>query len=120
MAWGSSSHCRKRSLVHLSSAAALSGEALFVQCQGCHAIEAGEPHKLGPNLHGFFGEALASREGFAYSDALAAAEGKWTRERLRQWLLDPQAMVPGNRMIYSNGMSDAELSALLDYLATTP
>ena len=43
-----------------------------------------------------------------------------THRRLRQWLLDPQAMVPGNRMIYSNGMSDAELSALIDYLTITP
>lgn len=101
-----------------AQAADLDGEQLFVYCQGCHATAAGEAHKLGPNLHGFYGQARASREGYDYSEALAGAGGDWDREKLRQWLLEPQQAVPGNRMIYTNMYDEAELEALLDYLAT--
>ena len=100
-----------------ATAAGPDGEALFVFCQACHSTAAGEAHKLGPNLDGFYGQGKASRKGYAYSEALATASGIWDRESLRQWLLDPQAAVPGNRMIYTNAYSDQELEALLDYLA---
>ena len=69
-------------------------------------------------MNGFYGQARASREGYDYSEALAGAGGDWDREKLRQWLLEPQQAVPGNRMIYTNMYDEAELEALLDYLAT--
>jgi monoamine oxidase len=93
------------------------GEKLFVYCQGCHSRSAGEAHKLGPNLAGFFSQPRASREGYSYSDALSAAGGVWDRDSLRQWLLDPGKAVPGNRMIYSNLYTEVELETLLEYLS---
>ena len=96
----------------------ISGQALFVHCQACHSFEAGAAHKLGPNLHGFFGQSRASRAGYQYSDALMSAGAKWDRESLRLWLQDPQQSVPGNRMIYNNALSSEELDSLLDYLVT--
>lgn len=95
---------------------AVDGEKLFVYCQGCHSTEAGEAHKLGPNLNGFYGQPRATREGYAYSAALADAGGAWDRNSLREWLLDPQKAVPGNRMIYTNMYSAEELEALLAFL----
>ncbi len=98
------------------SQTAHNGEALFVHCKGCHSIGSGEAHKLGPNLHGFMGQAKASREGYAYSDALSSAGGVWDRDSLMAWLLDPQQLVPGNRMIYSNNFTQEQMDALLEYL----
>ena len=72
-----------------------SGEQLFLHCQGCHSVAQGETHKLGPNLYGFFAQPRATREGYAYSDALKTAGGVWDRGSLREWLLDPQAAVSG-------------------------
>lgn len=100
-----------------SSGIAASGEALYVYCQGCHSLEAGADHKLGPNLHGFFAQAKASRAGFSYSEALASVGGVWDRVALRSWLQDPQQAVPGNRMIYTDMYSADELELLLDFLA---
>ncbi|WP_170287317.1 FAD-dependent oxidoreductase [Halioglobus maricola] len=101
-----------------STKQSLAGEDLFVYCQGCHSLTVGEPHKLGPNLSGFYGRAIASREGYAYSKALAGTDGSWDRESLQNWLNDPQKMAPGNRMIYANPFDQEQLEILLDYLET--
>jgi monoamine oxidase len=101
----------------LASRDQLSGERLFIRCQGCHSKVSGEPHKLGPNLAGFYDQAAASREGYEYSQALKGADITWDRKHLRQWLKSPQALVPGNRMIYHNAFDDNSLEQLLDYLS---
>lgn len=103
---------------HRGDGKAVSGQAQFVYCQGCHSSKEGEDHKLGPNLHGFFGKTRATQKGYSYSEALSGAGGTWDRESLRSWLKNPQQAVPGNRMIYSNLLGDAELDALLDFLQT--
>ena len=33
----------------------LSGKQLFTACSGCHSLEAGAPHGVGPNLHALAG-----------------------------------------------------------------
>jgi cytochrome c oxidase subunit 2 len=85
------------------------GHDVFMQrtCVMCHTIS-GTPagSRLGPEL-----THLASRP------SLAAGVLPNTRENLARWIRDPQQIKPGVRMP-ANALSDADLSALLDYLAT--
>ncbi len=59
---------------------ATKGEAVFKQCQTCHAVIdkdgkmlAGKGAKIGPNLYGVFGRQAGSYPDFKYGDALVAA-----------------------------------------------
>jgi cytochrome c len=83
------------------------GKRLFIQCQACHSMAAGAPHKVGPNLHGTINARAASRPGYAYSPALAKSRLIWDDKTLDRWLLKPSAMVPGNKMVFT-GMANAK------------
>ena len=95
-------------------ALAIRGKRAAGKCVACHALERRE-NKVGPHLVGVVGRGVASVRGYEYSDALRAQGGVWTTERLRRFLQDPQAMVPGSRMVVSP-MSAAELEGLVSYL----
>jgi cytochrome c oxidase subunit II len=76
-------------------------------CVMCHTIRgttAGS--RIGPDL-----THVASRQ------TIAAGTLPTSREHLARWVVDPQAIKPGNRMP-PNPMSDADLQALLTYLGT--
>jgi cytochrome c2 len=90
------------------------GAALFTQhCGGCHDDR---EHRTGPNLKGVIGKELASREGYDYSLALRKAGGRWTEDRLHEFISDPQANVPGSGMA-TEGVHDAEKrKRIIDYM----
>jgi len=90
------------------------GAALFTQhCGGCHDDR---EHRIGPNLKGVIGKELASREGYDYSPALRNAGGRWTEDRLYEFISDPQAHIPGSRMA-TEGVQDAEKrKRIIDYM----
>lgn len=85
------------------------GYAVFMQrtCVMCHAVS-GTPagSRVGPDL-----THLASRP------SLAAGILPHTRENLARWIRDPQLIKPGVRMP-PNPLSNEDMTALLDYLAT--
>ena len=92
------------------------GQRLFLQCQACHSLARGAPHKVGPNLYGTIGAPAASRPGYAYSAALKNSGIRWDDATLDRWLERPSAVVRGNKMIY-NGMARPEQRrALIGYL----
>ncbi len=95
----------------------LAGKDLFaVACQACHSIEAGAPHRVGPNLYGVAGQAAASREGFQYSDALTQSGITWTKANLIAWVVAPEALVPGTWMLYHNTLEADEVPRLIEYI----
>ena len=103
---------------HAVATAALDPKSLFVTCMACHSLNEGEPHKLGPNLYGFFGQSAAIQEGFNYSPALKNAGIVWDKSILRKWLTAPDKLVPGTLMTYRGTLSEPELEQLIDYLIT--
>jgi cytochrome c len=92
------------------------GRRAFAQCRSCHTFEAGAGNRVGPNLHGLFGREVGSVEGFAYSDAVQAADFTWDPDQLDHWLANPRTFLPGNRMAFVGIRDEAQRRDLIAYL----
>ena len=100
-----------------SPAIIAAGRTAFVACSVCHAIVPGK-NGLGPSLAGVVGRPVASVAGFAYSPALKAQKGAWTREKIDAFIAAPQQTVPGTKMIYPGQPDAAKRAAIVAYLTT--
>jgi cytochrome c len=93
------------------------GAQVFRACAACHSLEPGQ-HRTGPSLADVFGRRAGTAEGFRrYSPALKEADVVWDEATLDPWIADPQAFIPGNRMVF-RGLPDAKARAdLIAYVA---
>jgi cytochrome c len=92
------------------------GRRVFAQCRSCHVIQAGAPHRVGPNLHGVFGREIGTAEGFTYSQAVQDADFVWDADHLDHWLQNPQTFLPGNRMAFAGVRDESQRRDLIAYL----
>ncbi len=92
------------------------GRRVFAQCRSCHVIQAGAPHRVGPNLHAVFGREIGTAEGFTYSQAVQDANFVWDADRLDHWLQNPQTFLPGNRMAFAGVRDETQRRDLIAYL----
>lgn len=92
------------------------GKLIFLQCRACHEIDAGQPNKVGPNLHGVINRPAAAVAGFLYTDALRHAGLRWDNSTLNRWIERPSALVPGTTMAFVGIPSEADRLALITYL----
>ena len=71
----------------------------------------------GPSLHGLWGRHAGSLSSFSrFSPALKSSAVVWSDETLEQWLADPQAFVPGNRMLFRGVPGDQDRADLIAFL----
>jgi cytochrome c len=91
------------------------GEARFQDCAACHRLDAGA-NNVGPSLHGIFARKAGELADFRYSPAMKRSGIVWTPETLGQFIADPQAMVPGNRMPFAGLASAGDRADLIAYL----
>lgn len=74
------------------------GQALFEsRCVACHSLDA---NRVGPALRGVVGRTAGKAKDYFYSEAMAAATQVWDVPRLKAWLTNPEAVVPGQDMNY--------------------
>jgi cytochrome c len=89
------------------------GAKLFnLQCKMCHGGST-----MGPSLAGVYGAKIASKPDFAYSAALKAKEGAWTKDRLEAFLKNPSGFAPGTKMMLAVP-SEESREAITHYLKT--
>lgn len=94
---------------------AVAGKTVFAACRTCHVTDPGV-NRIGPSLAGIVGRPASSVAGFAYSPANHNSGITWTKEKLFQYLENPQRVVPGTKMIFP-GIPDAQRRAdLIAYL----
>lgn len=94
------------------------GESVSKKCVACHQFLKTE-NRTGPHLVGLIGRAVASVDGFKYSDAMtkhAATVPVWTEETLNSYLENPRAAVPGTRMAFGGLKKEQERTDLIAYL----
>jgi cytochrome c len=94
------------------------GEQVFKKCAACHTATPGGANGLGPNVHGIMGQPVASRPGFAYSDALKSKGGTWDWETMSAWLKSPKSFAPGTKMTFAGLSKPEDRANLMAWLNT--
>ncbi|WP_181707848.1 c-type cytochrome [Chthonobacter rhizosphaerae] len=101
---------------------AAKGEKVFKKCQACHAVGPDAKNKVGPHLNNVVGAPIGKHaEGFKYSEALSSLgdSGKvWDEASLSEWLKNPKAFAPGNKMAFAGLKKEDEVADVIAYLAT--
>ena len=95
---------------------AVAGRQVFKKCQVCHSLEPGKVI-LGPSLAGILGRKSGAEPGFSYSPALKQAALTWDAATLDAYLMDPQKIVPGNRMPFPGLKTDHDRKDVIAFLA---
>ena len=91
------------------------GEARFQECAACHKLDAGA-NEVGPSLHGVFTRKAGELADFRYSPAMKRSGIIWTPETIEQYIADPQATIPANRMPYAGMTNAGDRADLIAYL----
>lgn len=99
----------------LAAADPAKGEKVWGKCKACHKLEDGASG-TGPHLYGVVGREVASVDGFNYSDALVEHGGSWGPEELNEWLANPKAYAPGNKMTFAGLKKESDRADLIAYL----
>ncbi|MEE2720605.1 MAG: cytochrome c family protein [Pseudomonadota bacterium] len=100
----------------LVSADAAAGKKAFGKCKACHSIENGGKNGIGPNLWNVVNANRGAKDGFKYSSALVAKEGKWTYESLNAFIAKPKAYIPGTKMSFAGVKKTPDRTNIVAYL----
>jgi cytochrome c len=94
------------------------GAKVYHDCMLCHSLD---KNGIGPSHRDVFGRRAGSVPNYAYSAALKGSSIVWNETTLDQWLSNPQALVPGTKMMFSvgNAQDRADVIAFLKEKAAT-
>lgn len=92
------------------------GKKLMSKCAACHNVEAGQPHKVGPNLHNVVNQKIASKDGYAYSSALTSIDKNWDYQELYGFLKSPRKYAKGTKMSFAGLRKPQDIADIILYL----
>jgi cytochrome c len=94
------------------------GAKVYRQCMICHSLD---KNGIGPSHRDVFGRTAGSVPDYSYSTALKGSNIVWNETTLDHWLTNPQALVPGTKMMFSVGDAQdrADVIAFLKEKATS-
>jgi cytochrome c len=91
------------------------GKSVFNKCLACHSIKAGE-NRVGPSLNGVIGRTAGTVAGFNYSPANKNSGIVWSQQKIFDYLMKPNAMVPGTKMIFPGLPAAQDRADVIAYL----
>jgi len=91
------------------------GKRVFNKCKACHSLIAGKK-KIGPSLHGVFGQKSGTAKGFKFSPAMKKSGIVWSPETLSKYLASPKTFIPGNKMPFPGLKNQTQRDDLMAYL----
>jgi nitrite reductase (NO-forming) len=97
---------------------AAAGRQVYRKCQACHSLEPGK-NSLGPSLSGIVGKKAAEAPDYNYSAAMKSAKIVWDAAALDAYLLDPQKLVPQNKMPFPGLKTATERKDVIAYLVAS-
>lgn len=106
--------------VALAAGDATKGEKVFNKCKACHTVE-DATNKVGPSLKGIVGRAVATAEGYNYSDSMkefAATGAVWDEANLDNYITNPKVLVPKGKMAFAGLKKEDERADLIAFLKT--
>ena len=89
------------------------GQALYQTCIACHTER---PDAIGPSLKGVFGRKSAAVDDYRHSNPMRRANLIWDEANLRDYIVDPQARVKGNRMPFAGVRNPKDADDLVAFL----
>ena len=94
------------------------GERQFLRkCSVCHTLGPDGARRAGPTLHGLFGRAAGSVEGYAYSPAMEESDIVWSAETVdRLFEIGPDHYTPGSKMPMQRIASPQDRADLIAFL----
>ena len=107
----------------IDAKAAKRGKKVAIKhCVACHDITEQAINKVGPPLWGMYGKPAGSAEGYQYSqvhlDKGKADSIVWDAASLDTYITNPQAMIPGNKMVYPGLAKEKHRKNLIEYMKT--
>jgi cytochrome c len=94
------------------------GKVVFAICQACHSIGPGAQNKVGPELNGLDGRHSGSAPNYDYSDANKKSGIVWGEEIFKKYIQNPQAVVPGTKMIFPGIKNEQQVNDLWAYVSS--
>ncbi len=92
------------------------GEQVFKKCKVCHQIGEGAHNFVGPELNGVVGRKAGTVPGYNYSEANKNSGITWDEATLKEYLKNPQAKVPGTKMVFPGLPNEKDIDNVIAYL----
>lgn len=95
------------------------GAKVYKKCVSCHMVGDKAKNRVGPQLNGIVGRAIASIGDYKYSKAMykhAEANNVWTEENLGAYLANPRKTVKGGRMAFAGLRKQKDVDNVIAYL----
>jgi len=92
------------------------GEIVFHQCMICHAIGTDAQNKIGPELNGLDGRRSGTVANYTYSDANKNSGDVWNETTFKEYIVNPQAKIPGTKMTFAGIKDPQQVNDLWAYI----